>query len=264
MDQLIFWGTGDAMGVPRVYCDCEVCGEARSTGTNRRYRSSVSVEGEDGGFLIDCGPDWRTGMERRGQRFVEHILVTHAHFDHIGGLPEWADACRWLGRRGQLHAPQEVIETILRQYPWLGGHLDLHAVGEDGTRLAGWRIRGWKVFHGKNGFSYAYRLEKGGFAWAYCSDSIALPEEQKRPLHGLDLLVLGTSFYHETAEFATRSVYDVTEALELLQEVRPARTIFTHMSHDIDLRNEYGLPAGAEMASTGLSVLLGAGNHESW
>ncbi|MEK3873554.1 MULTISPECIES: MBL fold metallo-hydrolase [unclassified Paenibacillus] len=256
MDQLVFIGTGDAMGVPRVYCECEVCGEARSSGVNRRYRSLVSVEGEEGSFLIDCGPDWRTGMERRGQRFAERILVTHAHFDHIGGLPEWADACRWLNRRGQLYAPREVLDMIVRQYPWLGGNLDMHAA-DDGITLGGWQIRGWKVFHGKNGFSYAYRFEKNGFAWAYCSDSIALPEEQRAPLHGLDLLVLGTSFYREEAEFSTRSVYDVTEALELLRETRPKRTLFTHMSHDIDLRRDYGLPAGVAFARTGMSVWLG-------
>ncbi|RRJ64341.1 MBL fold metallo-hydrolase [Paenibacillus oralis] len=255
MDQLVFIGTGDAMGVPRVYCECAVCEEARSSGVNRRYRSLVSVEGEEGNFLIDCGPDWRTGMERRGQRFAERILVTHAHFDHIGGLPEWADACRWLNRRGQLYAPLEVLDTIVLQYPWLGGQLDMHAV-DDGIILGGWQIRGWKVFHGKNGFSYAYRLEKNGFSWAYCSDSIALPEEQRVPLHGLDLLVLGTSFYREEAEFSTRSVYDVTEALELLREIRPKRTLFTHMSHDIDLRRDYGLPAGVGFAGTGMCVGL--------
>ncbi|WP_018752978.1 MBL fold metallo-hydrolase [Paenibacillus sanguinis] len=256
MDQLVFIGTGDAMGVPRVYCECKVCMEARSTGLNRRYRSSVAVEGEEGAFLIDCGPDWRSGMERRGRRFAEHILITHAHFDHIGGLPEWADACRWLRRRGQLYAPGEVMDTIIRQYPWLSGQLDLHSLDEEGCQLAGWDIRGWKVFHGKNGFSYAYRLEKPGYAWVYCSDSIALPEAQKKPLHDLNLLVLGTSFYREKAEFATRSVYDVVEALELLDEVRPARTLFTHMSHDIDLRCNYELPGGVGFATSGLTISL--------
>lgn len=258
MDQLVFIGTGDAMGVPRVYCECGVCTEARSTGLNRRYRSSVAVEGADGDFLIDCGPDWRNGMELRGRRFAQHILITHAHFDHIGGLPEWADACRWLGRRGQLYAPGEVVDTIIKQYPWLPAHLDLHPLHNESFRLAGWNIRGWKVFHGKNGFSYAYRLEKRGYAWAYCSDSIALLEEQKKPLHDLDLLVLGTSFYREQAEFATRSVYDVVEALELLDEIHPARTLFTHMSHDIDLAASYGLPDQVEYATTGMSVALGA------
>lgn len=32
MDTLVFLGTGDAMGVPRVYCSCETCTEAREQG----------------------------------------------------------------------------------------------------------------------------------------------------------------------------------------------------------------------------------------
>lgn len=256
MDSLVFLGTGDAMGVPRVYCDCDVCTEARTTGNNRRFRSLVMIRGQDGDFLIDCGPDWRSQMERIGKRFADKILVTHAHFDHIGGLPEWADACRWLRRKGQLYAPQEVIETILKQFPWLDRHLDINTV-EDGITLGGWNITSWKVCHGYNGFSYAYRLEKNGFRWVYCSDSIGLNEEEKKPLHDLDLLVLGTSFYHETAAYRTRSVYDMQEAAQLLSEVRPVKAIYTHMSHDIDVHADYPLPENVELAMTGMRVNLG-------
>ncbi|GAB6926884.1 MBL fold metallo-hydrolase [Paenibacillus sp. JCM 10914] len=205
--------------------------------------------------MIDCGPDWRTMMEGRGQRKLSDMLVTHAHFDHIGGLPEWADACRWLGEKGRLYAPAEVLEQIVRQYPWLGRQMDMIAV-DDGLNLAGWDITCWKVNHGKNGFSYAYRFEKETFVWAYNSDSINLNEQEKQPLYGLDLLVLGTSFVHETARFESRSVYDMKEAAELLAEVKPRQTVYTHMSHAVDVRADLALPEGVSLAITGAQVSL--------
>ncbi|WP_422658050.1 MBL fold metallo-hydrolase [Paenibacillus sp. EC2-1] len=256
MDTLTFLGTGDAMGVPRVYCDCDVCSEARTTGKNRRLRSSAMVKDGQDLFVIDCGPDWRHMMEEHGMRQVQHMLITHAHFDHIGGLPEWADANRWLGCKGNLYAPREVLEQIQRQYPWLSGHMEMIET-DSGITLCGWSITCWKVNHGKNGYSYAYRLEKNGYAWVYNSDSIALNEAEKKPLHGLDLLVLGTSFVHETAEFSTRSVYDMKEAAELLMEVKPQRTIYTHMSHDVDVTKDLDLPLQTELAVSGMNVKLG-------
>ncbi len=255
MDRLLFLGTGDAMGVPRVYCECSVCMEARETGVNRRLRSSIMVEGESGSFLIDCGPDWRIQMETLAERMTEKVLVTHAHFDHIAGLPEWADACRWTGRKGQLYAPIEVITEICIQFPWLKNHLECIVI-DHGVQLDGWFIRGWKVCHGKNGYSYAYRLEKGDYSWVYCSDAINLNHTEKQPMVGLNLLVLGTSFYHETAEFSSRSVYDMKEAELLLKEIKPSKVIYTHMSHDVDLNQDYPLPYEVTLAHTGLEVVL--------
>lgn len=256
MDTLTFLGTGDAMGVPRMYCECAVCMEARTSGTNNRLRSSVLIEGGNGHWVIDCGPDWRRQMELLGLREMRTLLVTHPHFDHIGGLPEWADVCRWSGYRGQLYAPAEVIPVIQRQYPWLGGHIDMIPC-DDGITLDGWDIITWRVNHGKNGYSYAYRLSKNGYTWVYCPDSISLGPEETKHMHGADLLVLGTSFYHEEAELSTRSVYDMTEAAVLLERVKPKRAVYTHMSHDVDLRKSYPLSQQVTLAVTGMKLPLG-------
>lgn len=254
-DTLTFLGTGDAMGVPRVYCDCDVCTEARDTGVNRRLRSSVMVDCGETSFMIDCGPDWRVMMERLGKRKMSDMLITHAHFDHIGGLPEWSDACRWQREKGRLYAPSEVLDQIMRQYPWLSRQMEMTAVN-DGITLGGWEICCWKVNHGQNGYSYAYRFQKDGYIWVYNSDSINLSPAEKEPLKGVDLLVLGTSFVHETADFESRSVYDMKEAAELISEVKPGQTVYTHMSHDVDVRTELPLPAGVQVAMAGMTVRL--------
>ncbi|WP_240546275.1 MBL fold metallo-hydrolase [Paenibacillus artemisiicola] len=256
--KITFWGTGDAMGVPRVYCACPVCEEARSGGTNRRYRSLVRLEDEGTGtLLIDCGPDWRRGMEAAGLRQLDAVLITHAHFDHIAGLPEYADMCRWLGRRGTAYAMPDTIEEILVRFPWLSRQIAFVPIGGE-PAFGGWKAFCWKVNHGKNGHAYAYRFDHAltGRSFAYCSDAIALSDEELEPLRGLDVLILGTSFYEEPYAFESRSVYDVREALALLERLKPGRTLFTHMSHDIDVGRDYGLPAGTAFARTGQTITV--------
>lgn len=250
---ITFLGTGDSMGVPRVYCECKVCDEARKNGENRRLRSSVLVGEAEGELLIDCGPDWKEQMERLGKREIGNILVTHAHFDHIAGLPEVADACRWTGNPTNVYAPSEVLDTIKRMYPWIANHLVFHPV-DNGFEYLGWTIVPFRVFHGKNGFSYAYLFHRDGLRWVYCPDSIALREPEKAMMKDLRLLILGTSFYKEDAAFHTRSIYDITEAEELIGELRPHEVWFTHMSHGVNILDNYLLQENVRLARDGLTI----------
>jgi phosphoribosyl 1,2-cyclic phosphate phosphodiesterase len=256
MTRLIFRGTGDSMGVPRIYCDCDVCSEARETGLNRRLRSSLHIWDEEAGNVwIDCGPDFGEQLEAANLREIDTLLITHAHFDHIGGLVEWADACRWQKKKGLAYAPSEVILEILDRFPWLSNHIHFQTFDEP-VSIGKWMAASWRVHHGKNGYAYAFRFEHldTGFKWVYCSDSIGLTEEQQKPLANLDLLILGTSFYHEPFAYETRSVYDVVEAIDLINKWKPKHTVLTHMSHDIDAGKDYGLPEQLQLAVTGMHI----------
>ena len=50
-----------------------------------------------------------------------------------------------------------------------------------------------------------------------------------------------------------------TEAAELLDIVEPVRAVYTHMSHDVDMRKDYILPGNVTLAVTGLKLQLGHG-----
>jgi len=248
-------GCSDALGVPRIYCDCDVCGEARTTGLNRRTRSSALVSLKDTSFWIDCGPDWRTQMDREDMRTASTFLITHAHQDHIGGIPDLYDVRRWTSREVTVRAPAPVLEQIVERFPWVKKGLTLLPLKEK-ERFFDYELTTWEVSHGFNGRSFAFRFASPTFEWAYCPDSISLTEEEKLPLFDLDLLVLGTSFYREEAPLPGRSVYDMVEALDLLQEIKPKRTVFTHLSHNVDRRRDYLLPLDVAVAFDGMKVEL--------
>jgi len=255
MDRLTLLGTGDALGVPRVYCDCPVCTEARSTGANRRQRCSALLQTEAGPLLLDCGPDWRAQMETAGTREVDLVLLTHAHHDHAGGLPDLADAARWTRRKPQVFGPAAAIAEARELFPWTVNQLD-YQVMTGPLVLRGWQVTPWEVSHGINGRAHAFRFSQPGRAWAYCPDSIALTAAEQEPLLGLDLLVLGTAYYQEQTPVGKRSLYDMVEALALLAAVRPKRAIFTHLSHGVDLRTVPRLPAHVRIGRDGQSTLL--------
>ncbi|MHA6484030.1 MBL fold metallo-hydrolase [Paenibacillus sp. strain BS8-2] len=243
--------------MPRTYCECGVCSEAREAQhVNRRLRPTLQwLEPEWGTTWIDCGPDWGRQMEMAGLRDIDRMLITHAHYDHIGGLPEWYDVCRWTGKKGIAYAPSEVIEEILQRFPWIGSGIEFKTF-DHAISIGDWTASSWRVNHGKNGYAYAFSFinEKTRYRWIYCSDSILLTDEQQEPMFGADLIIFGTSFFQEPYPMETRSVYDVTEAIQLSQRWKPGRMVLTHLSHDIDIRRCGELPNGMKFAYTGMVI----------
>lgn len=81
--KLLVLGSAAAEGVPALFCDCRVCREAAAKGgPDVRARTSYNFGGE---VQIDFGPDalqaWQA--HRDVLRRMRHILVTHAHEDHL-------------------------------------------------------------------------------------------------------------------------------------------------------------------------------------
>ena len=89
---LTFLGTADSKGVPRFWCACRVCQEARETGVNRRTRTALLLQNGEEVALLDAGGDLHAQLARLGRSLVPgSVFLSHAHNDHVLGL---ADLCR--------------------------------------------------------------------------------------------------------------------------------------------------------------------------
>lgn len=66
--RLTLLGTGDAVGTPKIGCNCPACSDAREGGKSQRLRFSILVESCQGKILIDTSPI--SGSSFSGKSFL--------------------------------------------------------------------------------------------------------------------------------------------------------------------------------------------------
>lgn len=253
--QFVFLGTGTSVGVPTVGCGCAVC--TSDDPRNSRTRTSVAVGLPEGTLLIDTTPDLRGQLLRERIGGVDAVLYTHDHVDHVYGLDDIRPLCFRAGRPMPVYCEERVERRIRRAFdyafesaPVPGGGLPKVTFSRITTvpfELLGTRIVPLRLQHG--GF------EVLGFRFgslAYCTDTNEIPAATWPLLEGLDTLILDCL---RPSRHPTH--FSLDEALDVAARVGARRTLFVHMSHDIDHATVSAqLPAGVELAYDGLVVPL--------
>ncbi|MDG1438657.1 MAG: MBL fold metallo-hydrolase [Emcibacteraceae bacterium] len=112
--------------------------------STERYGPSIYVEAGDHKILVDAGPGMRERLFEAGGfeaiSGVDHVLVTHLHFDHTVSISSaWLSG--WLfGRRVPLHIQgpegiKDMMENIKRAYQWDVDYRIMVGVPKEGTEL---------------------------------------------------------------------------------------------------------------------------------
>lgn len=251
--KLTFLGTGTSTGVPSIGCECETC--RSDDPRDKRLRVSVLIEHGGQTVLVDTSSDFRQQALRHGIRWLDAVLITHCHADHIFGL----DDIRPLNfRHGALgvYANERAWRDIRRIFQYIfqpshfGGGLPqviAHTVEANAPFCLGQdlHITPLEVIHGRLPV-VAYRFND----FAYATDLSEIPPATMAALRDLDVLVLDCLRFkeHPTHLWLER-------ALAYIEELRPRRAFLTHLAHDFKhARDSARLPAGVAFAYDGLEV----------
>ncbi|MDE7438687.1 MAG: UDP-N-acetylmuramate dehydrogenase [Muribaculaceae bacterium] len=225
-------GSGTSKGVPEMGCECRVCSSTDSH--DKRLRASVLVETAGLRLLIDPSPDLRQQALRIGLADIDAVLVTHNHYDHVGGFDDLRPFCSNSDLPVYLRHDVDAdlrrrLDYCFRPNPYPGvPTFEMNIIDNKPFYINGVKIEPIEVLHGKLPI-YGYRI--GNFA--YVTDAKYISEEEKEKLKNLEVLILNS--LRDKPHFAHLSF---SEAMSLIEEVKPARTYLTHFGHEAGLHEE--------------------------
>ena len=265
MMKLTFLGTGTSCGVPTIGCQCEVCQSTNAK--DKRLRCSALVETEQTRLLIDCGPDFRMQMLQQPFRRIDGILVTHAHYDHMGGMDDIRPFCQFgeidvyadpIARKGLLQMlPYCFAENRYPGVPAIGLH-EIHK--HEPFHIGDFDIMPIEVMHHDLpilGYRISQRAkceERGTSILTYITDMKTINDEELPYLEGTEVLVVNA-----LRQKPHHSHQTLNEAVAFARRVGAKRTLLIHSSHDIGLHEKVNaqLPPDIQLAYDGQVVEMG-------
>jgi len=251
--KVTFLGTGTSSGVPEIGCQCEVC--LSNDSRDKRTRCSLLLEWDNKNIVIDCGPDFRQQCLTVGLTNIDAVLLTHNHFDHIGGLEELRPIT---GKRAMPIWCEPYVQDELRKRLYyvfsiaVKGYAS-NIVFESIDISQPFEVEGIEIIPIR---MYHHRLPVVGFRigkLAYLTDFTEITDCELTKLEGVEVLIIEALRHREHI-----SHISVSQALGFIERIAPMKSFLIHMNHQFGLHSEVEptLPSGVFVAYDGLTFTV--------
>lgn len=235
-------GCGSSGGVPRIGGTWGVCDPDNPK--NRRRRCSLLIEGWSEGsdeptrIIVDTGCDLREQLLDANVDRVEAVLYTHEHADHTHGIDDLRVLALINRKRVDVYFSREAANRIVPSFaycftappnsgypPILNQNL-IEEYQELTVSGPGGEITVFPFLQ-NHGDIYSLGFRIGGFA--YSCDLNGIPPTSRAAVSGLDVWVLDA-----LRPDPHPSHLSLSEALDLVEEMRPRRAVLTNLHIDLD------------------------------
>ncbi len=233
-----------------ITCECAVC--SSNNKKDNRLRSSILVESANTAFVVDTSPDFRYQMLRLKVKKLDAVLFTHHHKDHIAGLDDVRSFNFSQKKPIEIFANELTTEAVKREFGYAFDEnkypgvpeINLNHISAEEFMIGDIPVIPILVWH--------HRMPVLGFRFGkftYITDANRIDEKEKEKIIGSDTIILNALRKQEHI-----SHFSLSQAIEMVNELKIPTAYFTHISHQLGLHEEVEneLPANIHLAYDGL------------